>query len=110
MISLPKFLPCNNPIKAAGALSMPSMMSSRYLSWPERTSGAAISRYSERSAAWSETIKPWILSRLRTAATRLGRGVVVLGDHATHDHAAEIVEQRIYRALHIAADILEIHI
>jgi hypothetical protein len=49
---------------------------------------------------------------LRTAATRLGpgRGGIVLGDHATHDHAAEIVEQRIYRALHIAADILEIHI
>ena len=38
------------------------------------------------------------------------RGVVILGDHAAHDHAAEIVEPRINRMLQIAADILEIDV
>ena len=33
---LPKFSPRSRPMKARGALSMPSTMSSRYLSWPLR--------------------------------------------------------------------------
>src|SRR5712671_6269445 len=44
------------------------------------------------------------------AGARPGLDVVVLGDHATHDHAAEIVEPRINRALYVAADILEINV
>src|SRR5437763_2129138 len=38
------------------------------------------------------------------------RRVVVLGDHAAHDHAAEIVQPREDGVLHGAADILEINI
>src|SRR5665213_4292804 len=38
------------------------------------------------------------------------RGVVIFRDHATHDHAAEIVEQREHRGLDRAADILEIDV
>src|SRR5262249_48718633 len=34
---LPKFLPCNMPIKEAGAFSSPSTISSRYLRRPVRT-------------------------------------------------------------------------
>ena len=44
------------------------------------------------------------------AGARPGLDVVVLGDHATHDHAAEIVEPRIDRLLYRAADILEINV
>ena len=42
------------------------------------------------------------------AWTGPGRDVVVLGDHAAHHHAAEIVEPRKNRALQVAADILGI--
>src|SRR6266478_4039001 len=72
--SLPKLRPCSRPINASGARSRPSTMSSRYFSSPLFNSGAAIARYSAKRCHWSLTMKPWILSRLRTAEVRLGPG------------------------------------
>jgi hypothetical protein len=46
--SLPKLRPFSRPIKASGARSRPSTMSSQYFSSPLRTSGAAIARYSPK--------------------------------------------------------------
>src|SRR5712671_2696484 len=72
--NLPKFLPCKRPMKASGALSSPSTMSSRYLIWPLLTRGATVARNSGWRWRWSLTMKPWILRRLRTTAPRLGPG------------------------------------
>src|SRR5207249_721752 len=46
-------------------------------------------------------------AEVRPGARRL---VIVFGNHAAHDHAAEIVEPREHHLLHRAADILEIDV
>ena len=48
-ITLPKFSPRNSPIKARGAFSRPSTMSSRYLMRPSRTNGPTSAR---KSGCW----------------------------------------------------------
>src|SRR5262249_53625869 len=58
-----------------------------------------------------EALDPEALAHRRDEARAGPRvRIVIFGDHAAHDHAAEIVEQRKHRALYRAADILEIDI
>src|ERR1051325_5083998 len=53
--------------------------------------------------------EPLANRRHQIGAGSRGR-IVVFGDHAAHDHSAEIVKARKDRVLHVTADILEINV
>ena len=57
-ITLPKFSPRKSPIKARGAFSNPSTISSRYLIRPSRTRGPTSARNSGCWLAKSNTMNP----------------------------------------------------
>src|SRR5215831_4502742 len=72
---LPKFLPCNMPIKEAGAFSSPSTISSRYLRRPVRTHSLTSRKKSGCFGAKSETMNPRRRRRLRNTENMSGPGI-----------------------------------
>ena len=75
-ITLPKFSPRKSPIKARGAFSRPSTMSSRYLMRPSRTSGPTSARKSGCWLAKSNTMKPRSVSRFVNTLTHEQRNPI----------------------------------